>query len=351
MTGRKTIAIASLAALAASASTATASKLISGSQIKAGTITGRNVKDGSLAGRDVKKGSVTLNRLSPEVRKLLAASKVAGVSGGATPVGQSGANGANGANGAKGADGKNGADGAKGTDGKEGANGTTGPTGPNGQDGSNGATGPTGSSGANPATPVRKDGDAGFKFLGNPPATFERGALHLHGGFDGRDEVPQGAPGLVKSYDGVPFGTLSATGYTFVDHKRGGTDKATIHVSVLGAVRGQDSKLTSTRGFTNFVYSPRINGLTDTRDATVDAFAPGNQWFSTGALPNASGSQGAPISIQAFQARNPDAKIFQISIDNGGSSNGASAPGDTDIAADNLILGFGDSFTRYDLGG
>jgi hypothetical protein len=115
MTGRKTVAIAATAALIASAGTATASKLITGSDIKPGTITSRNIKDGSLAGRDVAKNAISLNRLSPGVRKLLAASKVSGVSGAPTPVsGQSGAPGAAGAPGAKGADGAKGGDGQNG---------------------------------------------------------------------------------------------------------------------------------------------------------------------------------------------------------------------------------------------
>ena len=50
-------------------------------------------------------------------------------------------------------------------------------------------------------------------------------------------------------------------------------------------------------------------------------------------------------------AKNPDATISTISLDNAGSS-GNTTPADQFAAGvDNVIVGFGSDFTRYDFGG
>jgi hypothetical protein len=82
------------------AGTATASSLISGSQIKNGTLTSADVKNGSLRGADIRKGTITKDRLSPALRKQLAL--LTAQSGGATKVGPQGPKGDTGAAGAKG---------------------------------------------------------------------------------------------------------------------------------------------------------------------------------------------------------------------------------------------------------
>lgn len=87
---------------------ATAASLITGSQIKNGTVTRA----------DIAKDTVSLNRLTPGVRRLIATSTTT------TPT--NGANGVNGTNG---------------TNGKDGVNGTTGPKGDTGPTGATGATG------------------------------------------------------------------------------------------------------------------------------------------------------------------------------------------------------------------
>lgn len=43
--------------------------------------------------------------------------------------------------------------------------------------------------------------------------------------------------------------------------------------------------------------------------------------------------------------------IAQIAVDNGGSSAGTSADDATHLSVDDLTIGFGSGFTRYDLGG
>lgn len=307
--------VAALAALIAvpTGGFAAAKHLITGKNVKNGSLSGADIKNGSVTNKDIKKGSIRLDKLSKGTQRLIR--KAGGV----------------------------------------GATGKTGAQGPQGPAGTSPGSQGVGASGANPATPVKASGDSGFTFSGanstDPKtASFARGALHLPGGFDGK--TAQGGIGLAKQYNNVPLSNLSAVGYKFSVNKQGGGDTATIHVSVTGAVKGGDAKASSASGFTNFVYNPGINGLTG-REATVDAFAPGNKWYSTGTTSGSvSGGMQNPINIQTFQARNPDAVIGQISVDNGGTSgSGTTAPDATDISVDNLILGFGPAFTRYDLGG
>ncbi len=113
--------VAVMALLAATAGTAfgqdavaAAKKLITGKQIKNGTITGTDVKNGSLTARDVKGGLPTGAK---------------GDTGPAGPAGAKGDTGAAGPAGAKGADGAKGSDGPAGQTGPQGPAGERGPTG------------------------------------------------------------------------------------------------------------------------------------------------------------------------------------------------------------------------------
>jgi hypothetical protein len=312
---RKTIVACTATALVIGAGTATASSLISGSQIRNGTLTSADVKNGSLRGADIHEGTITKNRLSPALRKQLAL--VSAQSSGGTKVGPQGPKGDSGAAGTPG---------AKGDKGDKGAD------------------------GANPAVPVRASGDQGWSFSGVPSANFANGELHLSGtGVD--SDTMQGGIGIVKAYDNVPLSQLSALSYAYHVNQRdpGSTQAPTIHVTVVGAVKGVDSKFDN--GFTNLVYTPFYSdqqlGKDATRNYDTDAFAAGNKWWSSGAQ-QADGSQANPLTIQTFMTRNPQAKITQISLDNGGSSGSS---GSFDAGADNLLVGFGSSFTRYDFGG
>ena len=57
-------------------------------------------------------------------------------------------------------------------------------------------------------------------------------------------------------------------------------------------------------------------------------------------------------SLQSFVASNPSAKIIAISVDNGGTSGPGTIPAaDFDAGVDNLVVGIGASFDRYDFGG
>jgi hypothetical protein len=86
-------------------------------------ITGKNVKDGSLTGKDLKKRSITADRLAANV---LAGSARPGAAGPQGAVGATGSAGANGADGAAGAQGATGSQGATGLQGATGATGVKG---------------------------------------------------------------------------------------------------------------------------------------------------------------------------------------------------------------------------------
>jgi hypothetical protein len=116
---RRTIIACALTALAVGTGTATAAKLITSNDIAPGAVQTRNIHN----------DAVTLNRLSPGVRGLLA---------------QAGKPGANGLNGKDGAQGPKGDTGAKGDKGGTGANGDQGATGATGATGDTGAQGPAG---------------------------------------------------------------------------------------------------------------------------------------------------------------------------------------------------------------
>lgn len=95
--------------------TATAAKLI----------TGKQIKNGSLTSVDVKKGSLGADRLSAAARKSLSSAAAAGAAG---PVGPAGAAGAKGETGAQGVPGAQGTAGAQGAAGAKGDTGERGPS-------------------------------------------------------------------------------------------------------------------------------------------------------------------------------------------------------------------------------
>lgn len=122
------VAGAAILALASGTGGAVAGSLITGAQIKDGTVTTHDIRDETL-------------RLSDLGPKALAAVKKGGAAG---PVGPAGAAGAAGQVGPVGAAGQVGPQGPAGASGKDGA---PGPAGPAGQDGNDGAIGPQGPSG------------------------------------------------------------------------------------------------------------------------------------------------------------------------------------------------------------
>lgn len=95
-------------------------------------ITGANVKNGSLTGLDIKEGSIPLHDLSEGTQHLIATHGKDGTSG---------ANGVNGQNGGAGAKGDSGAQGAQGAQGGKGDTGATGAKGDKGDKGDTGTQG------------------------------------------------------------------------------------------------------------------------------------------------------------------------------------------------------------------
>jgi len=81
--------------------------------------------------------------------------------------------------------------------------------------------------------------------------------------------------------------------------------------------------------------------------ASLDALS--GKWWSTRTAGGI--NQANPATWAEVIAKNPDATISAISVDNGGSS-GNTTPADQFAAGvDNVIVGFGSDFTRYDFGG
>ena len=145
-------------------------------------LTGRDIKDGSITSADIADGTLKLKDLSESARVALAGNAGSkGVQGEAGPIGPTGAPGSTGSAGAIGPQGASGPQGPTGPQGPAGATGSQGAAGHDGADGSsgtdgtNGATGPQGPQGAagpqgpqgvvGPQGPAGKDGGLYFPSL------------------------------------------------------------------------------------------------------------------------------------------------------------------------------------------
>lgn len=262
-----------------------------------------------------------------------------------------------------------GSQGPQGQQGPKGDTGATGPQGPKGDTGATGPQGPKGIDGLNPAVPVVSvptiaqssgnnpnpdsgdAGDGGWYFSGNGAggsASLTNGELELDGpGIDAN--TAQGGIGIAKAFNNVPLANLDALTYQWHVNEVNGVSKQapTIHITVTGLTN--DSKFGS--GFANLVYNPTLNGVTPSESASYqsDGFAPNAAWYSTTESNiNSPGGQNSPQTLATFVAHNPNAVITQISLDNGGTSGGT---GSFSAGADDLLLGFGGTNTRYDFGG
>jgi hypothetical protein len=295
-----------------------------GSATAGSLITSGKIKDGTITSKDIKKGTLTSDRFASSVRRQLL---------------KAGTPGAPGAPGAKGEKGDTGASGPS----------VLGSAPVKGDKGDKGDAGAAGKDGANPATLVTDNGDAAWGSVGGggtspyPTASFSGGELRLQGGFDG--STPSGAIGLAHAYDNVPLSSLKTLSYDFRILKRpaGNTVSApTIHVTLLKAATGTAS------GFTNLVFEPYMQGDFGLNQRySLDAMS--GKWWATRAAGGI--DQAHPATWADVIAANPDATISAISVDNGGSS-GNTTPADQFAAgADDVIVGFGSDFTRYDFGG
>lgn len=221
--------------------------------------------------------------------------------------------------------------------GQTGAPGPAGPVGPAGPPGAGGAPGAPGQNGLNPATPVLADGDAGWTLDG---ATIAGGELVLNGGFD--HDAPQGALGAEHPYAALPLlSSLKSLSFAYHrDVRNSGADSVSIHVTVY---------VNSSIPFANLVYNTDYNG---DYQQSYHQNAMKGLWWSTRALPLLpQATNQAYTPIQDIQTAYPDARITQISIDNGDSSGGTTAGPDFSAGVDDVLIGLGSSFTRYDFGG
>jgi hypothetical protein len=258
------------------------------------------------------------------------------------------------------------ATGPQGQQGGKGDSGATGPQGPKGNDGKDGKDGANGlnpavsvvnvptiaqSTGKNPNPDSGDAGDGGWYFSGDGnggSAALTNGELNLDGpAIDAN--TAQGGIGIAKAFNNVPLRNLNALTYQWHVNEVNGVSKQapTIHITVAGLTN--DSKFSS--GFANLVYNPTLNGVTPSQSAGYqsDGFAPNAAWYSTTESDiNKSGGQNSPETLATFVARNPNAVITQISLDNGGTTGGT---GSFDAGADNLLLGLNHTNTRYDFGG
>jgi Collagen triple helix repeat (20 copies) len=234
--------------------------------------------------------------------------------------------------------------------GDPGATGPQGPAGPTGPQGPAGPQGEPGQDGANPAVAVLANGDAGWSFTGAPSggqgARLEGGELRIPGGFDGSTAV--GGIGIGKAYENLPLSTLSTLRYSFHVNKRPNDLSApTLHVTLLNANTGTAS------GFANLVYEP-YNNLTTGIGQPYTLDARSGKWWSSRALNVGTADEiarQATVSLDRISQTNPNAVVAGVSVTNGGSSSNTIPVDDFDAGADELIVGFGDAFTRYDFGG
>jgi hypothetical protein len=345
-----------------------------------------NIANGAVTNHKLAAGSIGLGKLNTHVRSAL--SKVGGrgivgqqgpqgAQGAQGPQGPQGATGAIGATGAQGAKGDNGATGTQGPKGDTGAAGNTGAAGATGAQGPKGDTGATGNTGAqgpqgqqgpagqngtngsNPATAVVQSGDAGWTINGSSTgcsAKLTAGSLQLNGSGTDSSTV-QGGCGIIHSFT-QPLSAFSNLTYQWWNQVDDGVQAPTVHIAVMGA--NNNSKFSS--GFANLVYLPaQSDGITTLPlglDFTADTFADNALWYSTGGsctgasvnncVNSGPGSQSTPEPLSFFLTNDSNAQIFQISLDGGGSS-GSTAPFQGE--ADNLLIGFNGTNTRYDFGG
>jgi hypothetical protein len=297
-----------------------------------------------IDGKNIAKGSIPFNRLTKSAQNKLNTKQRLG----------NGSKGDKGDQGPKGDHGPKGDQGPKGNDGAPGSNGHDGAPGSNGHDGANPGVlvNDAPNMGSNPSPPTSGTGDHGFYITGGDSdcgAAIARGGLELTGvGVD--PATVQGGCGAAKAFDNVDLSTLNALAYDYSVNVLKGNQAPGVHVTVMGLTH--DSKFT-TSGFANLNFVPALNGVTAVgaqQAYHADGFVPGAKWYSTTET-NISdpGGQDNPQSLSYFVTNNPNAKIIQISLDNGGSSG---ASGDFAALADNLVIGFsGSPFARYDFGG
>ncbi|MEO9175286.1 MAG: hypothetical protein ABI317_07195, partial [Gaiellales bacterium] len=152
----------------------------------------------------------------------------------------------------------------------------------------------------------------------------------MQGGFDGSSA--QGAEGATHLYPDLPLlSSLNALSFAYHrDVRNSGSDSVSIHISVW---------LDGSSGFDNLVYNCFYDG---DYQQSYDQNAMTGKWWSTHALVGLPDAQVQAVTpLQAIQAAYPNARIIQISVDNGDSSSGTTAATDFSAGVDNVLIGLG----------
>jgi hypothetical protein len=292
-------------------------------------ITSSDIQNGSIRAKDIHHGAISASLLTRSLRRTISSKSRVGGSGPTGPAGPAG---------------------GAGSKGDKGDKGVKGDPGTNGLNGENPGTPVVNvpNEGSNPSPPASSAGDAGFYVTGGDSdcgASISRGSLELTGvGID--PATVQGACGAAKAFASVSLSSLHALAYDYSVNVLKGNQAPGIHMTVTGLTH--DSHFAS--GFANLDFVPALNGVTiqPQQSYHADGFTPGANWYSTTETNISNpGGQDDPQSLDYFVTNNPSAVITQISLDNGGSSG---ASGDFAALADNLVIGFGSNFTRYDFG-
>jgi hypothetical protein len=247
----RSIALVCITALVVSAATATAASLI----------TGKNVKNGSLTGADVKSKSLPLGDLSKGTQALI---KKGGTTlPGSTTPGNQGEHGQNGANGANGAPGANGANGS------------------NGANGANGAAAVGPHWGAINRNTIKtgiadlRNGPFVSGANGSPP--FGDGSLELQTA----DSTSAAAFGNEVDFAGDPVSGLNEVGFrvytTGENNGRGTPNTPSIAFEI-------DPNLnTNASNFSTMVFQPQSNSPTNQWSGYIDGTTSTPSWWLTGA--------------------------------------------------------------------
>jgi len=152
----RTLIACAVVALLVGGGTATAAQLITGKDVKNGSLTGADLEDGSVGFKELTRSA--RNRAEkPGPQGLKGDTGAKGDTGPAGPAGQQGPKGDTGSKGEAGANGETGPAGPQGENGAAGAQGVPGAQGPAGPAGATGDTGPAG-----PVGPVGPAGPAGI---------------------------------------------------------------------------------------------------------------------------------------------------------------------------------------------
>jgi hypothetical protein len=209
--------------LGTAAASAGATTLITGAQVRDGSLTGADVRDRSLGVEDLKPRTRDALRGRPGETGAPGVTGARGATGATGATGPTGAHGARGPRGTTGATGPAGPAGETGADGAQGPAGETGAQGPKGDQGDPGAQGATGPQGpkGDPGDPASLSrlpwGVIGRNTMGSPTAYYRVGPLGRNGGYAATVPPPAGAGSLGLHVEGVNGTGSSAEKLAFGD--------------------------------------------------------------------------------------------------------------------------------------